>query len=151
MKEVKQATFYSIIADKVTNRKVGIRYLHEDQVRECLWTLLTWSRFHAKLWARPFSSGSGTTMSGQCYDGASIMARAKAWVQSAAWRDGNVCPLCSLSLGPLSSQPAISRNKKCGIIRGVDIQFISKMTALARESYRSIQYRTKGKESERLL
>ena len=99
LKEVKHARFYSIIADEVTDvsnkeeLSLVIRYLYEEQIKEVFVdfieveqitgqvlgeTILNWLRSH---------NISPEDMHGQCYDGASNMAGARAWVKSVVQRD----------------------------------------------------------------
>ena len=89
LEEVKQAKFYSIIADKVTDvsnkeeLSLVIRYVHEEQVREVFVNFVKVERITGQVlgetilrWLRNHII-SPADMRGQCYDGASNMAGAK--------------------------------------------------------------------------
>ena len=99
LEEVKQAKFYSIIADEVTDisnkeeLSLVIRYLHEEQVREVFVDFVKVERITGQVlgetilrWLRNHNI-SPADMCGQCYDGASNMAGARAEVQSVVRRD----------------------------------------------------------------
>ena len=99
LEEVKQAKFYSIIADEVTDvsnkeeLSLVIRYVHEEQVREVFVDFVEVERITGQVlgetilrWLRNHNI-SPADMRGQCYDGASNMAGARAGVQSVVRRD----------------------------------------------------------------
>ena len=101
LEEVKQAKFYSIIADEVTDisnkeeLSLVIRYLHEEQVREVFVDFVEVERITGQVFGRNHSQVaqesqhlySPADMCGQCYDGASNMAGPRAGVQSVVRRD----------------------------------------------------------------
>ena len=99
LKEVKHARFYSIIADEVTDvsnkeeLSLVIRYLHKEQTKEVFVDVIEVERITGQVlgetilnWLRSHNI-SPEDMRGQCYDGSSNMAGARAGVKSVVQRD----------------------------------------------------------------
>lgn len=101
LEEVKQGKFYSSIADEVTDvsnkeeLSLVIRYLHKEQVREVFVDFVEVERITGQvlgetilMWLRNHNI-SPADMHGQCYDGGSNMAGARAGVQSVFRKDAS--------------------------------------------------------------